>query len=113
MAAEKLQLAGFRCWRQRRQSRKSAAPAFSRQVPLRQVSLRQVSLRLIWGPCGKQFPPSPVFWQGAFMAALSAQGLPFSGMQAAVRQYASQMSNPVSLLWDLTLPLISGGLCIH
>ncbi|GAB4820172.1 hypothetical protein N2152v2_007218 [Parachlorella kessleri] len=45
--------------------------------------------------------------QGAFMAALHAQGLPFSSMQAAVRNYAAQMANPVSLLWDLTLPLIS------
>ena len=48
--------------------------------------------------------------QGAFMAALHAQGLPFSGMQAAVRQYASEMGSVRRLLWDLTLPIISGAM---
>lgn len=46
--------------------------------------------------------------QGAFMAALCAQSLPFSAMQAAVRQYASHMGNVPRLLRDLTLPLLSG-----
>lgn len=42
------------------------------------------------------------------MAALYAQGLPFLGMQGAVRTYAQQMGSVRHLLSDLTLPLISG-----
>ena len=47
--------------------------------------------------------------QGAFMAALCAQGLPLSGMQEAVRLFASEMGSVRRLLSDLTFPLLSGG----
>lgn len=45
--------------------------------------------------------------QGAFMAALYAQGLPWEEMKLVVRQYATQMGSVGQLVRDITLPLIS------
>lgn len=45
--------------------------------------------------------------QGAFMAALFAQGLPPEEMLRRVRSYALQMSSPRHLLSDVTLPILS------
>lgn len=45
--------------------------------------------------------------QGAFMAALYAQGLTWEQMKAVVREYAAQMGSVSQLLSDITLPLIS------
>ena len=45
--------------------------------------------------------------QGAFMAALYAQGLAWERMHAVVREYAAAMGSVRHLLSDLTLPLIS------
>lgn len=45
--------------------------------------------------------------QGAFMAALYAQGLAWEQMHYLVREYARQMSSVRHLLWDLTLPIMS------
>ncbi len=45
--------------------------------------------------------------QGAFMAALFAQGLSWEAMHALVRRYAAAMGSARHLLADLTLPLIS------
>lgn len=45
--------------------------------------------------------------QGAFMAALFAQGLAWERMHALVRQYAAAMGSARHLLADLTLPLIA------
>lgn len=53
---------------------------------------------------GLLHPTAP---QGAFMAALYGQGLPRSGMQAAVREYAGSMGSVRCLLSDLTFPLMS------
>lgn len=45
--------------------------------------------------------------QGAFMAALYAQGLAWERMHEVVREYAGAMGNVRHLLSDLTLPIIS------
>ena len=45
--------------------------------------------------------------QGAFMAALYAQGLSWERMHRVVRDYAGAMGSVRHLLSDLTLPLIS------
>lgn len=45
--------------------------------------------------------------QGAFMAALYAQGLSPDELKARVRSYASQMASPRHLLSDVTLPILS------
>lgn len=45
--------------------------------------------------------------QGAFMAALYAQGLAWERMHTVVREYAAAMGSVRHLLSDLTLPLIS------
>ena len=45
--------------------------------------------------------------QGAFMAALYAQGLAWERMHEAVREYAGAMGSVRHLLSDLTLPIIS------
>lgn len=45
--------------------------------------------------------------QGAFMAALYAQGLAWGEMHRTTRKYAARMSSVHHLLLDLTLPLIS------
>ena len=45
--------------------------------------------------------------QGAFMAALYAQGLAWERMHEVVREYAGAMGSVRHLLSDLTLPIIS------
>ena len=45
--------------------------------------------------------------QGAFMAALYAQGLPWEQMHQLVRDYAGKMSSIKHLFTDLTLPIMS------
>lgn len=45
--------------------------------------------------------------QGAFMAALYAQGLSWERMHQVVREYAGAMGSVRHLVSDLTLPLIS------
>lgn len=45
--------------------------------------------------------------QGAFMAALFAQGLPRDQLLRRVREYATQMASPRHLLSDVTLPILS------
>ena len=45
--------------------------------------------------------------QGAFMAALYAQGLPWEQMHQLVREYAAKMSSIKHLFTDLTLPIMS------
>lgn len=48
-----------------------------------------------------------VAWQGAFMAALYAQGLSWERIHLAVKTYARQIGSVRHLLSDLTLPIIS------
>lgn len=45
--------------------------------------------------------------QGAFMAALYAQGLSREQLQSKVHEYASKMGSMKAMLRDLTLPLLS------
>lgn len=45
--------------------------------------------------------------QGAFMAALYAQGLTREQLLTRVRSYATAMSSPRHLLSDVTLPILS------
>jgi lysophospholipid hydrolase len=45
--------------------------------------------------------------QGAFMAALYAQGLSSDQLKERVRSFASQMMSPRHLLSDVTLPILS------
>eukprot|EP00884_Botryococcus_braunii_P018904 jgi/Botrbrau1/5698/Bobra.0071s0031.1 len=45
--------------------------------------------------------------QGAFMAALYAQGLSWEQMKLVVREYATQMGSVGQLVRDITLPVIS------
>ena len=54
-------------------------------------------------------PPSQMHScvQGAFMAALYAQGLAWERMHEVVREYAGAMGSVRHLLSDLTLPIIS------